>query len=208
MSFSQESEAIAPNNKNKLTIGVFSGYQHNFNAYISTPDDNFTYDEKNGGFTYGAEVGYFISKRFRPRLKLGYNQSSFYAYWLRSNITKTKVKSQKFELDLNFDYLILNKSNFQFFVSVGAVSEYLANVRYKNYEDDGDTNTNNYDEISESYPTSNFGANFSFIAKIKLMDNMSLNISPGYNYYLKEFISSNSDPYHKFTGNVGLEWTF
>ena len=86
--------------------------------------------------------------------------------------------------------------------------EYLANVKYKNYEDDGDTNSNNYDEISDSYPTSNFGANFSLIAKIKLLDNMSLNISPGYNYYFKEFISSNTDPYQKIVGNVGLEWTF
>ena len=122
MSFSQESETIAPNNKSKLTIGVYSGYLHNLNAYISTPDDNFTYDEKTGGFNYGAELGYFISKRFRPRLKLGYNQSSYYAYWLRSNITKTKVKLQKLELDLNFDYLIVNKSKFQFFASIGAVS--------------------------------------------------------------------------------------
>ncbi len=209
MSYSQEGETNITSQKGKLTVGVYSGFQYNTNAFISTNDENFTYTERNEGFAYGANVGYFLAKRFRPRLSIGYNSSSFFANWKQtSNIYKTKVKLQKFEIDLNFDYLLLNKGKFQLFASVGAISEYLASVKYKNYEEDGDTNTNNYDEIEEPYPTSNFGANVSFIAKIKVLDNMSLNINPGYNYYFKEFSELDSDAYTRISANIGLEWTF
>ncbi len=209
LTYSQESKTNIPSNKNKFTFGVYGGYNYNLNAYQETNDDVFSYDERKGGFNYGVELGYFLTNRLRPRLKLGYNQTSYYANWLQSsNIYKTKTKLQSFELDLNFDYLLINKDKFQFFTSVGLISEYVANVKYKNYEDDGDTNSSDYNIFKDAYPDASFGADFSLIAKIKLLDIMSLNISPGYNYFFNKFDSSNSNPYQRFSGNIGIEWTF
>ena len=57
--YSQKSEEEGMSNKNKFTIGLYSGYQHNINAYKSTQDDIFSYNAKNEGLAYGAELGYF-----------------------------------------------------------------------------------------------------------------------------------------------------
>ncbi|MFA5330384.1 MAG: hypothetical protein WC384_21505 [Prolixibacteraceae bacterium] len=208
---SQESNTTQESNKSKVSFGFNIGGGQNSNGYRLTPDDyGFEYYEGDALFTTGLNVSMFVTERLRPRFEFAYSEMKYGLIWGDSytNFDKTVTKTMNLNLNLNLDYLVLNGKKFQLFFSPGIVTEYVVGSTHKNYHTDGTTNMNNYNPITDQYPKSIAGANFSILAKYKLTEHVGLTVTPGYNYYFRKYVTTNDKPYTRSLLNFGVEYTF
>jgi len=205
LAMSQESE------KSNFSIGFNIGGGQTENAYRLTPDKyNFTYSEGDLHFTSGVNLAYFITGRLRPRFEFRYSEMKYGMNWAEeyTDFTRTDTKLYTMNLNLNIDYLLLNKNKFQLFASPGLVSEFVAKAQHRNYRADGETNLKNYSVLTDQYPDEIAGAAFSFLFKYKMNNHVGFTLTPGYTYYFKNFVPDNDKKYTKTTLNFGLEYTF
>ena len=215
---SQEStkSKVTESEKGKLTFGFNMGVGQNTNGYrLSSDSYGFDYYEGGIHFTSGINASVFVTDRLRPRLEFRYSEMKYGQYWSDTypDFDKTTVKLNTLNLNLNLDILALSLNKFQLFVSPGIVTEFNINYTCRNYlidGADGDTNMKNYNIITDDlqYPSSIAGANISLIAKYKIDEHLGFVLIPGYNYYFKEFVSSNDKKYTRQLLNFGVEYTF
>lgn len=198
-------------NKSKFSFGLNLGGGQNSNGYRLTPDSyNFNYFEGGILFTSGVNASVFITEKLRPRLEFAYSEMKYGLDWGSSytGTDQTITKTMNLNIDLNLDYLVLNKNKFQLFLSPGIVTEYVIGETHKNYRTDGTTNMNNYSIITDQYPSCIAGANFSILAKYKLTEHLGLTVTPGYNYYFRKYVKVNDKQYTRSLLNFGVEYTF
>lgn len=197
--------------KGRLTFGFNMGVGQNINGYrLSTDNNGFSYYEGDIHFTSGINVSYFVTGRIRPRLEFRYSEMKYGQLWsdIYPDFDKTTTKLSTLNLNLNIDVLALAGKKFQLFVSPGIVTEYNTSSTYRTYLADGDSNMKNYNLLTDEYPGSIAGANISLIVKYKFTDHLGVALTPGYNYYFKEFVSSNDEKYTRQLLNFGIEYTF
>ncbi|QGY46674.1 outer membrane beta-barrel protein [Maribellus comscasis] len=205
LNFGQESE------KSKVYFGFNAGIGQMSNGYRLTPDKyDFLYSEGDLHFSAGTYFSVFVTERFRPRLEFRYSEMKYQFNWsdTYSGFDKTDTKLNALNLNLNFDFLLLNGNKFQLFASPGFISEFIVGDQSRTYKTDGTNTLNKYTVITDQYPDANTGANFSVIVKYKLNKYLGFTLTPGYNYYFKEFVSDNDKKYSKSFLNFGIEYTF
>ncbi len=198
-------------NKSRLAFGFNAGVAQNANGYRFTTDNNgFNYYEGGLHFTSGFNLSYFVTERFRPRFEFRYSEMKYGFNWseIYSQFDYTESKLNMIDLNLNFDYLVLGGKKFQLFLSPGIVTEFNTGKTNRNYLYDGTSNIRNFSVITDQFPSSIAGANFSVLAKYNLNENFGFTLTPGYNYYFKNFVESNDKSYTRTLLNFGIEYTF
>ena len=207
----QEYKVTETSNKSKISFGFNIGGGQNSNGYRLTTDAaGFNYFEGGILFTTGINASMFITEKLRPRIEIAYSEMKYGFDWGDSYTTldNTLTKTMNLNLNLNLDYLVINKNKFQLFLSTGIVTEYVMGSINRNNHYDGTANFNNYSIITEQYPKSIAGANFSILAKYKLTENFGFTVTPGYNYYFRKYVTDNDKAYSRSLLNFGVEYTF
>jgi len=198
-------------NKFKFSFGFNAGVGQNKNGYRQNPDKyDFTYYEGGTHFTSGINTSIFVTNRIRPRLEFRYSEMKYGFNWSDTypQFDRTEIKLNTLNLNLNLDFLVIDKTKFQLFLSPGIVTEYVVGKSNKNYLVDGTSNSNNYSLITDQYPSSIAGANFSVLAKYNFNENFGITMAPGYNYYFSSFVTGNEEHFTRSLLNLGLEYTF
>lgn len=198
-------------NKFKISLGYNIGGGQNSNGYRLTPDAyGIVYSEGGILSSTGINASVFVTEKLRPRLEFTYSEMKYGVdlSGLNSDFYKSLTKTMNLNVNLNLDYLVLNKSKFQLFLSPGIVTEYVIGTTHKNYFTDGTINFKSYNILTEEYPTVIAGANFSILAKYKLNEHFGFTLTPGYNYYFRKYVLVNDKAYTRALLNIGLEYTF
>ncbi|MDP2890700.1 MAG: hypothetical protein Q8P34_17265 [Bacteroidota bacterium] len=198
-------------NKSKISFGYIIGGGQNSNGYRLTTDGHgFVYSEGGILFSTGINTSFFVTERLRPRLEFTYSEMKYGMdlSGFNSDFYKSVTKTMNLNVNLNFDYLVLNKNKFQLFLSPGFVSEFVVGRTHKNYFTDGTVNFANYNVFTQQYPSAIAGANFSILAKYKLNEHFGLTLTPGYNYYFRNYMSVNEKAYTRALLNFGVEYTY
>ncbi|SHE45290.1 Outer membrane protein beta-barrel domain-containing protein [Mariniphaga anaerophila] len=199
--------------KSRLSFGFNAGVGQNHNAYRMNPETyaryNHEYYEGDLHFTTGINVGYFITKRLRPRFEFRYNEFKYGMTWDEDypQFERTETKLYTLNFNLQFDFMMLNTDRFQLFISPGLVGEFVKDRLNRNYLTDGSNNIYNYTAVTQQYSEEIGGLNLSLIAKYKFTDNLGMTVTPGYNFYLKKWLPGNDKNYTRSLFNVGVEYT-
>jgi hypothetical protein len=214
---SQDSNKSTPanqsqeSNKYKFSFGYTIGGGQNSNGYRLTPDENgIVYSEGGIHFSTGINTSFFVTEKLRPRLDFTYSEMKYGMDMtsLNSDFYKSTTKTMNLNVNLNLDYLVLDKKKFQLFLSPGIVTEYVIGTTHKNYFTDGTVNFSNYNVFTQQYPSAIAGANFSILAKYKINEHFGLTLTPGYNYYFRPYVRDNDQAYTRAVLNFGLEYTY
>lgn len=195
---------------NRLSFGINAGVGQNYNGYRLNPDDyGFNYFEGDMHFTGGINVSYFVTDWLRPRFEFRYSEIKYGLNWSKefADFDKTITKLYHLNYNLNFDILLIDRPYFQFFVSPGLVSEFIVDELSRTYLADGTNNVNNYYVVTQQYSEETAGANLSLIAKYKITEDLGLTVTPGYNFYFKNYLPSNDLNYSRLLFNVGFEYS-
>ncbi len=204
---SQESD------KSKLTVGFNIGMDYNLNAYRMTEDiHGFTYYGMNPNASFGLNLGYYVTRRFRPRLEVEYFYLRYGMDWnlgADSDFDKTVTTVHYMDLNLHLDYALYLGDRVQVFLSPGLTTD-LANKRtFKTYLTNGDDETNNeYNLLEDEYPQALMGVSLSMPVGININKNLKATLEPEYTYFPYNFLKINTDPYSRLSFKVGLEYTF
>lgn len=200
------------NEKSNLTIGFSVGTDYNFNAYRMTEDENgFTYYGMNPNLSFAVDVGYYVSKRFKPRLEVEYfylRYGTDWNYGESSDFDETITTVRYLGLNLHLDYGLYMGDKLEVFLSPGLMTDLATGRTYDTYFSDGDHTNAEYNVLSEQYPKSLMGASLSIPVAIKINENLKATIEPEYTYYPYNFLKSNEAPYSRLSFKVGLQHTF
>lgn len=205
---SQETE------KSKLSVGFNIGMDFNENAYRMTEDiHGFTYYGMNPNLSFGLDLGYSLSRRFRPRLEMEYFYLRYGMNWNYGDdsdfdITQTTV--HYLGLNLHLDYGLYLGDRVQVYLSPGLATDLARNRSYKTFlnNNDDEYTSDEYNVISEQYPNALMGLSLSMPVAIKINDNLKATLEPEYTYYPYNFLKSNVNPYTRMSFKAGLQYTF
>lgn len=195
-----------------FTIGFFSGIDFDINAYRFNSNyfgNNF-YNKK-PEFNIGMDYGWMISKNLRPRIELKYIKMSYSAGWDNANITSLKesvVYLYRLGASLRMDYLFLDKSKLQLFISPALKWEFNMNSDEKNISYDGSFNWANYNGIIKENPKNILGVAVSTIFKYNITKNIGITATPEYTLFFRNFVESNDRIYQRVNVNFGFEFNF
>lgn len=208
---SQENE-VSFNEKSHFTLGFQIGYDKNFNAYKMGDDIfGFTYYEIQPSFSAGIDIGYFVTKRFRPRIEFEYSYLMYGMDWNMgedADFLWTRTNVHNWGLNGHFDYGIYMGDRVQVFLSPGISWDW--NFHYKHWTtlaDEDDKVDDEYSLFQNEFPTSILGGSLSMPVRINLSDKLKLDLEPEVTTFFRYFDSSNTEPYGRFSFKVGLEYT-
>ncbi|MGQ1946142.1 hypothetical protein ACT3CD_03435 [Geofilum sp. OHC36d9] len=196
-----------------LSFGINGGVIHNMNGFNMGLDDNgSSYYGIDGGGTLGIDMAVKLSSKFRTRLGLRYAEMQYGMTWSGGDVNtfyKTDVKVYNMELNLNLDYMLFQGKRFELFLSPGLLSEFVADVDYKNYRnDDSFTYTKFRNFNTTQHPKSIAGFNISAIGRIPLTQRIGITLTPGYTYFLRNYVLDNDKAYQRFTFDFGFDFRF
>jgi len=195
-----------------FTIGINSGVDNNINAYRLNPNffgNNF-YNSKIH-FNIGLDYGWMVSKKFRPRIELKYVKMSYSVGWDNANIPTIKestVNLYNFDINLRMDYLLLNASKFQLFISPALKWEFNVGREEKNIRYDESYNWANYNGIITENSRNLLGGAISTILKYNITKNIGITVTPEYTLFFRNFVRSNDKCYQRASVNFGVEFNF
>ena len=191
-----------------FSIGVNGGMGENINGYRATVDKKgFTYYGINPHSSFGVDFGLYITQKMRARFEMRYRQIKYGMNWPDeyTDYNKTVVTLPSLDFNIHFDYSLLSKNKFEFYVSPGLVYESVLKDKFKNTLVNGDSNTKSYNIFVESYHEKIVGGNISLLAKYSVFDYIAITLSPGYTYFFQNFVLLNDKPYQRLSLNLGLE---
>ncbi len=196
---------------NNITFGLKGGLGYNVNGFRSAIDDaGFTYYDMNPNYKTGIEFGVFATQKLRIRTFIGYNEMRYGIDGnnIKENLDYSEVKMYGFNWEINLDYCFSDKEKIDFFASPGLVADFVSSSEHKNYLTNGDINYNNYNYFTDQYPSKAVGANLSLIARIKIVDNIYMSLTPEYTLFFKKFTAGNDGMYQRLNLNLGVEYNF
>jgi len=195
-----------------LTVGFNLGMDYNNNAYRMTEDSHgFTYYGMNPNMSLGLNFGYYVSKRFRPRVEVEYFYLRYgmdWNYGEESDFDKTQTTVHYLGLNLHLDYALYLGDRVEVFLSPGLITDLACNRTYKTYLADDEYTNDEYNVITDQYPKALMGLSLSMPVGIKLNNNLKATLEPEYTYYPYNFLKSNVDPYTRMSFKLGLEYKF
>ena len=197
--------------KNRVSIGLSSGWLNNSNAYKTViGTDGFEYYGIKPGFSIGLDMGIFVTEKFRPRVELKFVQMQQGVYWTDAypNFDKTIVTLYNFDFNINLDYSLIKTEHFECFASLGVTNEFNSGSMYKNLLTDGTHSFNKYKAVSGQFPEAISGGNVSMILKYKINRTIGVTLTPGYNYYFRNYLRINDDSFQRLFLNAGVEFSF
>ena len=209
MAQDQDQDQEKVGDKFKISFGLNGGYVQNINAYKLTEDQHgFTYYSINPHYSIGFDAGLFVTNKIRTRLEYRFVQFKYGMNWSNDYplFDKTVTTVNNMDLNLHFDYTLFSNKHFHFMASPAFIYEHALKYKYKNTLADGSSNTKNYNVLSQQYPVNIAGANMSIIAKYKINENVGITLTPGYTYFLRNFVLANDKPYSRINVNLGLEF--
>ncbi len=195
-----------------IFLGLSSGINYDINAYKTSTDENgFTFDKRNPHFNIGGYLGIMVTKKFRPRFEMRYVRTSFEQAWDQKEyptFINTTVKLDNLDLNLHFDYLVLNSNKWHVFLSPALKSEFMVGEDYKTTKTDDDDSNDKFKILEERYPKSIAGAALSAIFKYDINKKVGLTFTPDYTMFFRSYQKDNSESYYRFSFNIGLEFRF
>lgn len=200
------------NEKSNMTIGFNIGMDYNNNAYRMTEDnEGFTYFGMNPSMSFGADFGYNVTRRFRPRFEVEYFYLQYGMNWNygeNSDFDKTTTTVHYMGLNLHLDYALVLTDRIQVYLSPGVITDLAMNRSFKTYLNDDDDTNAEYNVLSEYYPEATMGVSLSLPVAIKINEKIDATLEPEYTYFPNKFVSSNPDIYTRMSFKVGLQYTF
>lgn len=199
--------------KSLISAGINIGMDYNNNAYLMITDSHgFTYYSMNPNLSFGLNLGYFVTKRFRPRFEMEYFYLKYGMNWNLgedSDFDQTRTTVHYLDLNLHLDYALILGKSIDLFISPGLISDLARGRQYMNLmKDEDDDNEYEYNVLSENYPKAIMGASLSLPFRIKVNDYVRLSLEPEYTYFFHKFMKENSSPYSRMSFKVGLEYDF
>jgi hypothetical protein len=152
-----------------------------------------------------------VSKKFRPRIELKYVKMSYNAGWDNANIPSLKetvVNLYNLDINLRMDYMLLDVSKFQLFVSPALKWEFNIYREEKNTKYDGSYNWANYNGIITENLRNILGGAVSTIFKYNITKNIGITVTPEYTLFFQNFLRSNDKSYQRASVNFGVEFNF
>lgn len=210
-SLPQKQTTISIDDDYVISIGLSGGVCQGINAYRTTTDaSGFNYTANTPSFNIAANVGVFVTNKFRPRLELAYVKSGYGTNWPNSYVgfTRTNVHLASLDLSLHLDYSILNISRLQIYASPAFKSEFLAEKGVRTTYSDGDWAKKSYFNIDKNHHNDYYGAAFSMIFIYKVTSQLGVTLTPEYTYFFSKYVNDNSKAFQRFTGNIGVEYKF
>jgi len=209
---SQEKE-ISVNEKSNFTAGFKFGYDKNTYAYRTSMDINgFDYYSIEPSFSAGIDFGYFVTKRFRPRIEIEYFYLLYGMNWNYgddSDFERTLTTVHYFGYNLHLDYGLYMGERLQLFLSPGLMWDVKFHHKFKTFlRDEDDPVSNEYNLLDEKFPTSILGGSLSIPIRIKLNQELKLTLEPDYTIYFRNFQVENDEPYMRMSFKAGVEYTF
>lgn len=204
---SQESD------KSNLTVGFKVGLDYNTNAF-RLPEDiyGFTYYGMNPNMSFGVDFGYYVTKRFRPRLEIEYFYLKYGMDWnlgADSDFDKTETTVHYLDLNLHLDYALYLGDRVQVFLSPGLITDLARNRTFETYLNNDDDETNNeYNLLEDQYPKALMGLSLSMPVGIKINNHLKATLEPEYTYFPYKFLKINTDSYTRMSFKLGVEYTF
>lgn len=192
-----------------IFFNVNGGLDYNINAFRSSSDSKgFEYYGINPHFNFGFDIGVMVSEKFRPRIEAKYMNMGYGQYWpdIFTTFEKTITKIDNLGLNLQFDYLIINKDKFKAFISPGIQTDLALNDRFKTYKTDDDDTDSRFSDLEQYYPKAIMGGGLSVMFKYEINEYIGITFEPKYTVFFRSYMESNSNLYQRINANVGLEF--
>lgn len=198
--------------KSHITLGFQIGYDKNFNAYKMNEEMfGFTYYEKQPSFSAGIDIGYFVTKRFRPRVELEYSYLLYGMDWNMgedADFISTRTNVHYYGLNGHFDYGVYMGDKVQVFLSPGFNWDVNFHHRYwTTLADEDDEVDDEYSLLQERFPKSILGGSLSMPIRINITNQLKLDLEPEATMFFRYFQPGNTKPYGRLSFKVGLEYT-
>jgi hypothetical protein len=198
--------------RNIISIGTSYGFDKNINACRSEPNiygNNFYNDKIYNNMS--LDFGIYATKKFRPRIEFKYVRMGYSAGWDSTGVTvieETVVDLYNFNINMHFDYMLLNVKKFDLLISPAFKWEHTMGDEFYNLRIDGTKGYNNYGNINSEYPEDVIGGAISAIVKYNLTKHIGITLTPEYTLFINEFVSTNDKYYQRVSVNAGLEFAF
>lgn len=185
-----------------VTVGLNGGLDYNINAYRFTPtSEGGKYFSEKPRYNVGVDLGLQINKRWRPRFEMKFVNEKYGIDWSAySNLGKTYVNVNYFDLNLRMDFLLIPTRFFQFYVSPAFKYEFEI----------GSGIINNYvmPEGLLNHPTNLIAGAVSGIFKFNVSNNVGITLTPEVTYFIHDYAARNNKPYQRNSCNIGVEYKF
>ncbi len=208
-SFGQD---VNNNNNYSFTFGIYGGVGENINGYRFNPNiygNNFYANKL--AWNIGVDYSYMATKKLRPHIAVEYLQTYYNTDWVDANLTdmnKTIVFLFNFGMSLHCDYLLINTTSFQAFVSPGLVLDFVIGSDQKDIRNDGTHGWSNYNNIYDEHHANYMGGALSAILKYNVTKQVGIKLEPEYTLFFRKFEVSNDKAYQRFRVNCGVEFNF
>lgn len=195
---SQQREA----NHVKFFMGLNTGLDYDL-AYTQALNVYYDYSYKSmmPRYNIGFDMGLVTSKKLRTRLEMKFVNVKFGIDYGATYINPepTVMNINYFDFNFHLDYLLLNKSKFQFYISPAAKYEFKIGEA---------VGGNNFNFLNLDHPNNLAGAAVSAIAKYNFTEHFGITFTPEYTCYFSSFAPSMNKPYQRVSINLGVELTF
>lgn len=210
ISNAQEENQRTDTTEKHVYLGLTGGLDYDLNAYQFGIDNNkeFEYYGINPHYNLGLSFGFDVTKRIRPRLGVYFLTMSYGFNWSDDypDFDKTEASLYYMGLNLNFDYMVLSRGNFNLYISPGIKGETYIRRTFETSYTNGDPSDNRNFDYTEAYPDKFAGCGISAIFKYNVLKYLGLEVIPEYTHFINGFVKSNDKPYQRFNINFGIEF--
>lgn len=199
-------------NDYSFTFGINYGIDNNINGYPLNPNsEGNNFYKGNSHYSLGLDYGWMASKKLRPRIEVRYVKMSYGVGWDNANITtinESVINLYNFAVALHADYLLLDATKFQLFLSPGLKWEINVDSEEKNLFKNGDISWANYNDLLSGNTRNFFGGSVSAILKYNIIKNIGITLTPEYTLFFNNFVPANNKSYQRASVKAGVEFNF
>jgi hypothetical protein len=200
--------------ENPISFGISGGIDYNFNAYKTVLDTSVNhhitdYYGIKPHYNIGANVGLMLNNKMRIRAELKFVKMSYKQNWnpdYYTDFDNTVTRLYNFDINVYFDYLLLNKGKFEIFVSPGLKSEYV--LKHSFWTESANSKSAKFQGLENMFPSTLAGGALTGIIKYNVSKTFGLTLTPDYTLFFRKFSVQNSGLYTRFSINAGMEFRF
>lgn len=191
--------------QSRFFVNLNGGIDFTSNKYYNY--NNYSIFQNDGAeFSFGADLGFKLSDKVRLRVEYRLGQYSYGQYYSETELTKTKMTLDYFDINPRMDFRLFSKNKFELFFSPGWRLEYISDSNQETTKTDGTTSDASY--VSNAYSESMSGLLVGGILKYNYNKHLGFTLSPDFTLFSKKLYSKNDNAMNRFTTHVGVEYNF
>jgi len=191
--------------QSRFFVNLNTGLDRTTDKYYNYNNYQF-FDQDGAEFSWGLDLGFKFSDAVRFRLESRFGNYSYGQEYSGSDLVKTTITQDYFNINPHLDVRVWNKKKFELFVSPGLKLEYISDSKQETDMTDGSVSDGSY--ISSAYAENMAGFAGAAILKYNVTKHLGFTLAPEYTLYFNKLYEKNDSNMKRFSTRLGVEWNF